>query len=61
MGRQGTASRIDVRAPFRDRIEKRGVILGVVFEVGVLNQNHFAPGLADAAAERSAFALILIL
>jgi hypothetical protein len=47
--------------PFKDRLQKQGVFSRVVLEVGVLDDQHVACGLAKATRHRRAFALICFL
>jgi hypothetical protein len=48
-----------VSATIEERFEKFAVVAGIVFEVGVLNENNVAGDFGETAAECGAFALIL--
>ena len=41
-----------------DRLQERGVVGRVVFQVGILNQHHGAGRLGEARAKRGALALV---
>src|SRR6266481_5854782 len=49
----------DIGATVEDGLEQLGIIAGVVFEIGILDEDDFAGGFGEAAAEGGAFALVL--
>jgi len=49
----------DVGAAVEDGLEQLGIVAGVVFEIGVLDEDDFAGGFGEAAAQGSTLALVL--
>ncbi len=49
----------DIRLPLLDRLEQLEIIPRVEFEIGILNQDDPATGLAESATHRGPFAAIL--
>src|SRR5579884_1527258 len=47
-----------VGAIFQNRLQKPRIFVGIVLQVGVLNENHVAGGFLEAASQSGAFALI---
>ncbi len=50
----------DLRVAFQDGTEQRVEVLGVVLEIGVLNDHVVARGSLDTASHGGAFALIRV-
>src|SRR5258708_4395243 len=51
----------DVGAAVEDGLEQLGIVAGVVFEIGILDEDDFAGGFREAATDSGALALILLL
>ena len=45
---------------FEDGSEEQEIVAGIVFEIGVLNEDDFAGGLREACTNACAFALVLV-
>ena len=52
------AAENDVGLAFDDRLEQLRVIVGVVFQIGILHQHDVAGGKGEAVAQRGTFAFI---
>ena len=50
----------DVGLALDDRLDELGILRGVVLEVGVLDDDDLAGGMAEPGAERGPFALVLL-
>lgn len=50
----------DIGAAFEDGLEESGVVVGVVFEVGILDEDDIAGGFGEAGVEGGAFALVVV-
>src|SRR4029077_16665682 len=49
----------DIRATVEEGLEQFGIDAGVVFKIGILDEEDFAGGFREAAADGGAFALVL--
>ena len=49
-----------VGVTFEDGLQKLGIVAGIVFQVGVLDEDHFAGGLREAGADACALAHVLL-
>ncbi len=58
LGSDETGAENDIGTVFENGPEHNGIFLGVVFEVGVLDNDDRRGGVADAGAESSALALV---
>jgi len=58
LGTNEAGAKDDIGAVFQNRFQQNGVFCGVVFKVGILNDNDGSGGMGDAGAEGSAFALV---
>ena len=48
----------NARAPVADGLEQRVIILRVVFEIGILDDDHIAAGMLQAGADGGAFSAV---